>query len=461
MKKYLSPYLLIPSVFLMIACDSDPKPEEQIEIPDGYTLVWQDEFEQGTINSDNWNFETGNGTGYGLPAGWGNNEKQIYTDSEENAHIETDGSVSSLLITADEDGSGAFTSAKLTTKDLFSMRFGRVDVRAKMPEGQGLWAAIWMLGDNRALIDWPGCGEIDIAEVLGSSPSTLYSTLHFTNGENKKDEIQGVKELAGSSFSSDYHLYTLEWTPESLVFKLDDVKFQEVPIEAGMKEFQRSFYLILNVAVGGYWPGEPDNTTSFPQTMYIDYVRAYSKDGFTAPEAPALVVEEETIGQIIEPDIADNAIKTGFTELGNMKVVSYGGGGEPVVSTSETAIDGDLSLAFAFPGGNWGGGYIELAAPKNFSNFNAIVFSLNKPQALVNAEIKLEGVTTNAIILLKNYTGTALTDGFVEYRIPLSDFVGLDLTKLRIPFSIWNPQDNADGFVAATVLIDNLHFVTE
>jgi hypothetical protein len=330
-----------------------------------------------------------------------------------------------------------------------------------MPEGQGLWAAIWMLGDNKELIDWPGCGEIDIAEVLGSSPSTLYSTLHFTNGENEKDEIQGIKNLDGSSFSDDYHLYTLEWTPESLVFKLDEVQFHEVPIEAGMLEFQRSFYLILNVAVGGYWPGDPDNTTSFPQTMYIDYVRAYSKDGFTAPEPPTLVVEDETVGQIIEPDIADNAIKTGFTDFGNIKVVSYGGGGEPIVTTSETAIDGDLSLVFDFPGGNWGGGYIELAALKNFTGYEKLVFSLNKPESLVNAEIKLEGGSTNAIVFLNNYTGIPLTDGFVEYTIPLSDFVGLDLSKLRIPFAIWNPKDNADGFVAATVLIDNIYFINE
>lgn len=458
MKACISNKLFVVGLFLLLSCSSDPKLEEQINIPDGYSLVWQDEFEQESINSAKWNFETGDGTDYGLPPGWGNNEKQLYTNSQQNAFIEKDGSSSSLFIKAIKEASGSFTSAKLTSKDLFSMRYGRVDVRAKMPEGQGLWAAVWMLGDNRAQIDWPGCGEIDILEVLGNDPSKVYSTLHYTNGENKKGEIQGSKSLIGNSLSEDYHLYTMEWTPESIVFKLDDVQFQQVPIAVDMKEFQRSFYLILNIAVGGFWPGEPDNTTVFPQTMAIDYLRVFSKDGFVAPTAPALNVEEETLGQIIEPNIADNAIKTGFTSLGSMKVVSYGGGGEPVVATSSTAIDGDLSLSFNYPGGKWGGAYIELLALKNLNTYKKLVFSLNKPQALVNAEIKLESDRTNAIVFLNDYTGTPLSNGFVEYTIPLTDFTGLDLTKMKIPFAMWNPQDNAQGFVGGTVLIDNLHF---
>ncbi len=445
------------SIGHLLACDSaDPKPEDQIEIPEGYELVWSDEFDDPEINVDLWTYETGDGTDFGLPAGWGNDEKQIYTTSSDNSSIDKDENESVLKITALSDGSGGYTSAKLKTKNL-SMRFGKIDVKAKLPEGQGIWSAIWMLGDNRELIDWPGCGEIDIVEVLGHENSKGYSTLHFTNGENDKDEIQTSYESA-TSFSDSYHVFGLEWSPESLIFTLDGVQTGAMPIEDDMKEFLRSFYLIMNIAVGGYWPGDPDNTTTFPQSMYVDYVRVYEKIDFTAPAEPELNIEEETIGQVIEPSIGDNAIRTDFTTLGNLTVIAYGGGGEPEISSSETAIEGDLSLVFDFPGGNWGGAYIKLEAPIDISTFTHLNFSLNKPAAFVNAEIKLESSSTNAIVMFENYTGTSVTNDFVTYSIPLTDFTGLNLAELTIPFSIWNPQDASNGFVKATVLIDDIYF---
>ncbi len=456
MKKYT---LLLLAIFIgsQISCDtSDPKPEDKIEVPEGYQLVWSDEFDASEINEELWTYETGDGTDFGLPAGWGNNEKQIYTTDSENSAIATDQGESVLKITALSDGADRYTSAKMKTKNL-NMRFGKIDVKAKLAEGQGIWSAIWMLGNNRNLIDWPGCGEIDIVELLGHEPAKAYSTIHFTNGENGKDEIQTSYEST-STFSESYHVFGLEWSPESLIFSLDGVQTDEMPIEEDMKEFLRDFYLIMNVAVGGYWPGDPDNTTVLPQSMYVDYVRVYEKIDFTAPAAPALNVEEETIGQIIEPSIADNAIRTDFTALGNLKVIAYGGGGEPMISSSETAIDGDLSLVFDFPGGNWGGAYIELEASKDISSFTHLNFSLNKPSAFVDAEIKLESKATNATVFLKDYTGTSIANDFTSYSIPLSDFGGLNITELTIPFSIWNPVDANAGFVTATVLIDDIHF---
>ena len=458
--KYLKAYsLALLILILSISCEeTDPAPSNEIETPEGYSLIWQDEFNDGTIDLSSWGYETGDGTAYGLPAGWGNDELQIYTTDEENAHIESGGSISSLAITAIEDGSGGFTSAKLVTKDLLSVRFGRIDVKAKMAQGQGIWPAIWMLGDNKDQIDWPGCGEIDIAEVLGNQPTTYYSTLHFTNGEKKHEEIQHAHPLVNDSFSDSYHVFSVDWTPESITFLLDGAIMHEAPIEEDMKEFLRSFYLVLNVAVGGYWPGNPDNTTLFPQTMRVDYIRIFSKDDFTPPEAPILDIEEETIGQSIEPNIGDNAIKEGFTDLGNLSVVVYGGGGEPVVSTSETSIDGDLSLAFEYPGGSWGGGYIELEGTSNLSSYSVLKFSLNSPASLYDAEIKLESPSTNKALYLKDYTATEVANGFYEYTIPLVDFEGLDLTEVSIPFSMWNPQDIDTNFIQGTVLIDNLHF---
>jgi len=224
-----------------------------------------------------------------------------------------------------------------------------------------------------------------------------------------------------------------------------------------MKEFLRSAYLILNVAVGGNWPGETDETTLFPQTMYTDYIRVYSKDGFESPEAPVLDIAEETVGQIIEVGIADNAIQDTFTSLGGLSVIAYGPGA-PDISSSATAINGDKSLVYDFSVGDWGGAYLLLDTPTDISAFNQIKFSLNKPDTFVNAEIKLEAGATNALVFLKDYSGIELTNGFVEYTIPLADFVGLEISGLTVPFSIWNPQDANDAFVEVTVLIDNIYF---
>jgi beta-glucanase (GH16 family) len=451
----------LPAILLIAfySCsDNDVDPIDRIDTPDGYVLAWNDEFNNGQIDPLKWTFETGDGTDYGLPRGWGNNELQIYTTSDENARVDMDGDVSALIITALKHGENDFTSAKLTTNGLFSMRFGRVDVRAKLPKGQGIWPAIWTLGDNREVVDWPGCGEIDIMEMLGQQPNKIYGTIHYVDGENRKGESQGYYEVSGSDFSEAYHVFSLVWTPETLTFMVNDVKYHEVPIEDDMKEFLRSHYLILNVAVGGYWPGYPDESTTFPQSMYVDYVRVFEKEGFNPPPPPVLNIEEETLGQNMEPGIAQNAIKEGFDELGNIEVISFGGGGEPFIDTSENAIDGELSLVFDFPGGAWGGAYFLMEQPRNLSNYSHLVFALNKPENLVDAEIKLESSATNAAVFLIDYESSELTNGFVEYAIPLSDFTGLDLIQLNIPFAIWNPVDANGDFVAGAVLIDNLHF---
>jgi hypothetical protein len=192
--------------------------------------------------------------------------------------------------------------------------------------------------------------------------------------------------------------------------------------------------------------------------MYVDYIRVFEQNEFIAPDAPVLDVDEETIGQNIEPSLAQHAIKDGFNDLGNASIIVYGGGGEPVVATSELAIDGDSSLVFELPGGSWGGGYMELGSPKDLSGYTYIKFSINKPTSLTNAEIKLESPSTNAEVFLKDYTGTDVGQGFLEYSIPLADYSGLDLTQISISFSMWNPQDANQNFVAGTVLIDNLFF---
>ena len=450
------------TLFIVSSCSSDDEVVTPVDpvvdkTPEGYALVWADEFNGDAINFEYWNHELGDGTAYGLPAGWGNNELQLYTDQATHSGIDKTDDVSALRITAVEESAGAYRSAKLTSQNKISVRFGRVDVKAKMPSGQGIWPAIWMLGDNIDEISWPGCGEIDIVEILGQEPDRMYSTVHFTNSENSLESIQGESNNFGD-LSADYHVYTVEWTPEQIRFLLDGTMINELAIEDDMKEFLRSFYIILNVAVGGYWPGNPDNTTVFPQQMLVDYVRVYEQVDFVAPDAPALDIAEETIGQILEPNIADHAIQDGFDILGNLEVLVWGGGGEPEVGISDTAVEGDSSLVFNFQGGNWGGGYIKMQDPADMSAYTNVHFSLKLPDDLTDAEIKLEGPSTDAAVYLINYTGVDVGDGFLEYTIPLSDFTDLDVSAVNIPFAMWNPQNSAMEFVGGEVLIDNIYF---
>jgi beta-glucanase (GH16 family) len=444
------PFFLLIFVF---SCSKEDVDEED----DGYSLTWSDEFNEADIDTMNWNFETGDGRDYGLPAGWGNNELQIYTTEVNNIAIIEDDTMSVLSITALEDGNGGYTSSKITTKDKVSIRFGRIEVRAKMPQGQGIWPAIWMLGDNNDEVDWPGCGEIDIAEVLGHEPSTYHSTLHYTNGNYGKGELQESFDLSSGTFSDDYHIFSAEWTDQSIIFSVDEVEIGNIPIEEDMKEFQRSFYFIMNVAVGGYWPGNPDNTTTLPQSMFVDYIRVYSKDNYAAPAAPALIIEEETLGGNLPPDIGNAAIREDFTLFGDVGITGYGITGVPDVYVSDVAIDGDKSIVYNFPGVSWGGAWFELESGVDISGYSNLHFSVKMPEELYEAEIKLESSNSAAAIFIENYESVPVEDGFVEYKIPLSDFEGLDLSNVHIPFAFWNPKDENESYVRGEVFIDNIY----
>ncbi|MCB0580501.1 MAG: glycoside hydrolase family 16 protein [Phaeodactylibacter sp.] len=442
------------------ACNSDDEPTPDTGSPyEGYTLVWSDEFD-ANISSDNWVYELGDGTAYGLPPGWGNAERQLYTSSQNNSLVLEDEEGNSVLaiVARREPGDNRYSSAKLTTQNLHSFRYGRVEARIKVPQGQGLWPAFWMLGDNISEVDWPGCGEVDIMEVIGHEPNVVHSTAHYTNSENKAAS-NGKGLDAGTNLADDYHIYRVDWTPESLVFTIDDVKVNEVAIEADMKEFQRSFYLILNVAVGGNWPGNPDETTVFPQRMLVDWVRVYSKDGLNAPAAPALDIEEETLGTISSslPPLAFNSTLNQFDGL---LLKSFGAGGEPEVTESDIAVEGGSSLLFSYPGGNWGGGFFELDPTVDASQYanGSLKFSLRQPDDLADIEIKLESVATAVSLFLRDYSGADVGNGFLEYTIPMSDFEGLDLTDLKIPFALWNPVDASGEYLVGDILLDNVYF---
>ena len=437
---------------------------------EGYSLFWNDEFNGSAIDTSNWGFETGDGTEFGLPAGWGNSEQQIYTDATENVSVGMDGDDSALMITALSDGEGGYTSSKLTTQGKVSTRFGKIEARIKLPESQGIWPAFWMLGENKGdssdptKIEWPGCGEIDILELLGGVDSegnnrddeTIH-TVHYVDSENEWSFTEAHYKNA-ANFSEDYHVFTLDWTPESLTFSVDGNVVNAVAIDDDMKEFLRSFYLILNVAVGGNFPGDTDETTVFPQTMYVDYIRAYEQDDLNPDPAPALDQDEERLGKPPGEASAADAIAESFSEFGSADFSRWGAGGEPTWADSDVAVDGDSSVLFAYPGGNWGGGWIVLDSAVDLSAYAAgnLIFALHKPSVVHDIEIKLEGTASAGSVQLVDYTPVDLGDGWEEYSIPMADFdaEGLDLSSVTIPLALWNPVDDGGSFPQADILID-------
>ena len=233
-----------------------------------YSLVWDDEFNGTTLSSD-WTFDIGTGSG-----GWGNNELQYYTNqnhSVNNGYLE---------ITAKEEQFNAqnYTSTRLKTQGIKSWKYGRIDIRAALPYGQGIWPAFWMLGDNISSVSWPTCGEIDIMEMIGGAGAndrTVHGTVHW-NENGSHAQFGNSKVLPSGKFADDFHVFSIVWNQNSITWLLDNVPYNTVDITpANMSAFHNNFFLIFNLAVGGNWPGSPDGTTVFPQKMYVDYVRVF------------------------------------------------------------------------------------------------------------------------------------------------------------------------------------------
>lgn len=268
-------------VTITIADNDDQKYEIQKDnegyiTPDNYPgmkLVWSDEFDEPDINTINWTFELGDG----CPnvCGWGNNELESYTDLEENARI-NDGK---LIITALKGpGENSYTSARMITKDKQEFEFGRIDVRAKLPEGKGIWPAIWMLGANIDDVGWPSCGEIDIMELVGDKPKTSHGTAHYSiNGGHAS---QGNSYVISDNYSTEFHVFSIFWEQDIVRWYVDYNKFYELRASGigYTYPFNSPFFFILNVAVGGNWPGDPDGSTIFPQEMQVDYVRVFQPE---------------------------------------------------------------------------------------------------------------------------------------------------------------------------------------
>lgn len=242
-------------------------------------ITMADEFDvDGAPNDAIWNFDIGDGTANGLPAGWGNNELQYYTNRPENVVVQN----GVLIITAREENfnGASYTSARLLTKGKFEQQYGRWEARIRLPYGKGIWPAFWLLGDdNNGTEIWPQIGEIDIMEYLGDEPTVTFGTVHgpgYSGGES----ISKSYELDNDRFDTGFHIFGIEWGPGYINFYVDDVLYNQITPEdvPGEWVFDDSFYIILNIAVGGSLPGAPNAETVFPQRMLVDYVRVYKNN---------------------------------------------------------------------------------------------------------------------------------------------------------------------------------------
>lgn len=235
----------------------------------GYSLVWNDEFE-GTSLSTNWTHEIGTGVD-----GWGNNELQYYR--KENTRLK-DGY---LTIEARKESFGGrqYTSSRIITEGKKEFKYGRIDIRAILPEGQGIWPALWMLGANFSTVDWPYCGEIDIMEMIGGAgrENTVFGTLHWDNNGTYQCTCGMDHEyvLPSGNFNDEFHVFSIIWDANEITWYVDDNEYVSVAITNDMEEFTKDFFFIFNIAVGGNLPGSPDANTNFPQQMVVDYVRVF------------------------------------------------------------------------------------------------------------------------------------------------------------------------------------------
>lgn len=243
-----------------------PQPSIPPELP-GWTLVWHDEFDGPEIDRSNWTFDIGG-------HGWGNNELQTYTDRAENARIE-DGM---LVIEArkEEFVRRDYTSARLKTQGLHAWTYGRIEARMKLPYGNGIWPAFWMLGANIQQTPWPASGEIDIMEYIGREPNRVYGTVHGP-GYSGSGGVGHFTSLPEGALTNEFHVFAVEWEENEIRWYVDDEQFFMLTPESvpGEWVYDHPFFIIMNLAVGGHWPGSPDETTVFPQILLVDYVRVY------------------------------------------------------------------------------------------------------------------------------------------------------------------------------------------
>lgn len=277
--RFLLAMLPVISLTLSVCSGSSPSTAVQAAPPSAWNLVWSDEFNGprgAPIDSTKWTPQVG---GWG----WGNKELEYYTTRAANAY-QSGGSLVIKAIKEHYTGSDKvtreYTSARLITKNKFSPQYGRFEARIKLPFGQGIWPAFWLLGSNNETVRWPTCGEIDIMENIGKEPSIIHGTIHGPGYSGLGGPSASYTLANNQRFADSFHTFAVEWEPNVVRFYCDGILYKtRTPADVPEKTwvFDHPFFIILNLAVGGNWPGSPDGTTVFPQRMFVDYVRVYQR----------------------------------------------------------------------------------------------------------------------------------------------------------------------------------------
>ena len=294
MKKILAPFLILSAILVSTySCQKKEKIDDanhkiidtsaisndglEKVMDSNWALKWADEFENETIDSTNWTLQV-------VEAGKFNEEWQRYTNGNKNAYIENNCLVIEAIHESDKHGLNQYTSARLHTANKQSWKYGKVAARIKLPHGKGIWPAFWMLGanidENGGDTPWPQCGEIDILELYGTKDDGLIeSNVHYADSSGSHAMMGAASyKLDHGKFADDFHVFELEWNENQLIWFVDGEQFAEMDISSDeFTELHKEFFILFNIAVGGTHAGRPNDTTSFPQYMYVDWVRVYEK----------------------------------------------------------------------------------------------------------------------------------------------------------------------------------------
>ena len=272
---------IITVCFFFFACSEEEMVSQNKETNDweieGWNIVWKDEFDKDSLDLTKWSREIGG-------HGWGNNELQFYTDSDSNSYVENGNLILKAQVVPQGIGSSKglryYSSARLRTYGKGDWKYGRIEVKAKVASGQGIWPAIWMLPTDWLFGGWPSSGEIDIMEHVGYDLGVVHGSVH-TEAYNHKINTQRSSARKIANVDTEFHVYSIIWDKDKISFFIDDVQYFlfENDQQGNYKTwpFDQRFHLLINIAVGGDWPGNPDNSTNFPRKMLVDYVRVYEK----------------------------------------------------------------------------------------------------------------------------------------------------------------------------------------
>lgn len=389
---------------------------------DTLTLVWSDEFDGAALDPETWFFATGDGSEVGLPGGWGNNELQYYLP--DNAQLEN----GVLKITARLETIGGlnYTSARLNTEDRFAFKYGRIEASIKLPSGQGLWPAFWMLPQDSPYGEWAAKGEIDIVEAVnldGTNGNEIFATIHY-GGEFPANQASSATYVPGPDVTDDFHTYAVEWDEFEIRWYFDGGLYAvqnnwfstAAPYPA---PFDQPFHVLLNLAVGGNFPGFAIDTSVFPATMEVDWVRVYSGEDDFTPADPGITPEAVVFAS--DPNVVEDLAPPGIDNFGSSAVFDFAFSGDPDFSPAIQATSGEgygagVHVAFvAFTG------YADGFAA-GYENF---VFKVKGDASNLTAfEVKFIGNGDTSVVYdLTTYAGSQdLGNGWYQVSIPMSDF---------------------------------------